>query len=104
MVWGWICDFHPTSCVFSTPEPWRGNRKHSTSWIKVICNPKPLEILIITYLNDVLLLFFCFKVHSLPLFKPNNALNVCKQYYASAYSSTLIKNQKYKFTLTMAYS
>ena len=43
-------DFYPTSCVFFIPEPWRGDRKHSTSWIKIIANPKPWEILFITYL------------------------------------------------------
>ena len=30
-------DFYPT--VFSIPEPLRGDRKHTTSWIKIISNP-----------------------------------------------------------------
>ena len=50
IVSGCIYDFYPTSCVFFIPEPWRGDRKHSTSWIKIIANPKPWEILFITYL------------------------------------------------------
>ena len=41
-------DFYPTSCVFSIPKPWRWDRKHSTSWIKIISNPKAWEILFIT--------------------------------------------------------
>ena len=40
MGWGWI--------RFSIPEPCRGERKHSTSWIKIISKPKPWEILFIT--------------------------------------------------------
>jgi hypothetical protein len=33
-------DFYPTSCLFSIPEPWRGDRKHTTSWIKIISHHK----------------------------------------------------------------
>jgi hypothetical protein len=32
-------DFYPTSCVFSIPEPWPGDRNH-TSWIKIISHHK----------------------------------------------------------------
>jgi hypothetical protein len=42
--------FYPTRCVFSIPEPWRGVRKHTTSWIKIISHHKTWEILFITYL------------------------------------------------------
>jgi hypothetical protein len=35
--------------VFSNPEPWRGDRKH-TSWIKIISHHKTWGILFITYL------------------------------------------------------
>ena len=43
-------DFYPTSCVFSIPETWRGDRKHITSWIKIVSHHKTWEILFITYL------------------------------------------------------
>jgi hypothetical protein len=38
------------SRVFSIPEPWRGDRKRTTRWIKIISNHKPWEILFITYI------------------------------------------------------
>jgi hypothetical protein len=31
-------------------EPWRGDEKHTTSWMKIISHHKTLEILFITYL------------------------------------------------------
>lgn len=39
MVYG----FYPTSGVFSIPdrEPWRGDRKLKTSWVKTIYHHKP---------------------------------------------------------------
>jgi hypothetical protein len=43
-------DFYPTNFVFSVPEPWRGDKKHTTSWIKIISHHKPREILFITYI------------------------------------------------------
>ena len=33
-------DFYPTSYVYSIPEPWRGDRKHMTRWIKIISTHK----------------------------------------------------------------
>ena len=44
-------DFYPTICVFSG----LGDGKHSTSWIKIICKPKPWEILFITSYNTTFL-------------------------------------------------
>jgi hypothetical protein len=38
------CDFYPTSCVFSIPEPWRGDRNHTTGWIKIISHHKTCMI------------------------------------------------------------
>jgi hypothetical protein len=38
------------NCVFSILEPRRGDRKHTTSWIKIISHHIPWEILFITYL------------------------------------------------------
>ena len=34
--------------MYSIPEPWRGDRKHASSWIKIIYNHKPWVILFIT--------------------------------------------------------
>ena len=57
--WGWIWFLSDELCVF-----------YPKALIRF--NPKPWEILFITYLNDVLLLFKL----SYQLFKKNNTLNV----------------------------
>ena len=75
MSYGLVYGFYPRGCVLSILEPWREDRKHSTSWIKSYPTPN-----YITYLNYVLQLFFYIKL-SYRLIKSNNALNVCKQYY-----------------------
>ena len=46
-------DFYPTGCVFSIPKPWRGDKKYTTSWIKIISNHKPWEIRFITCYNTI---------------------------------------------------
>lgn len=51
----WNMVFYPTSQVFSIPEPWQGNRNHTTCWIKIIHHCKSWEILFITYLFYILL-------------------------------------------------
>jgi hypothetical protein len=60
---GLWCDFYPTNCVFSKaiPEPWRGDRKRTTSWIKIIAHHnKTWEILFITYLPPHICFFLIY--------------------------------------------
>jgi hypothetical protein len=48
-----VCDviwFLSNELCVSIPEPWRGDRKHTTSCIKIILHHKAWEILFITYL------------------------------------------------------
>ena len=53
-----VYDFYPTSCVFSIPKPWQGDRKDTSSWIKIICNLKLWEILFITCNNRIFIYKF----------------------------------------------
>ena len=59
-----LYNFYPTSCVHFIPEPWRGDRKHTRSCIKIICNHKPYawNILFITCFNTI---FIFTSVHNL---------------------------------------
>ena len=52
MVCCWIWFLSNELCVF-IPQPWRGDIKHTTSWIKIIFNHKQWEILFITCYNTI---------------------------------------------------
>ena len=45
--------------TFSTPSPRLGDRKHTTRWIKIICNHKPWGILYLFILNSIENGYFC---------------------------------------------
>lgn len=94
MVLGWIGFFSNELCVFY-PRALGGDRKYSTSWIKITSQPKPWGFLFIRY---SLIFYYCFIYfkHFYQRFKPNNTPNVCKQYYVIVYSE--LKPKVYFYT------
>lgn len=81
-----VLDFNSTSCVFSVPKPssWRGDRKQTSSGIKVIHRRISREVLFNTCFTNLFCRHYNFEPH-------NTFITICQQLYAWRKSPYKIK-------------